>query len=162
WIDDSFISFRYARNWAEGRGLIFNPGERVEGYTDFSFVAFEALCFRLGLDPDAWTRLVNAAMAVLLVFGLARLAARGPRPRRRLPVSALLLVPLPAFAYWATSNMETMLFTALLSSAVLLGFRESASGAGRGAVCVFVLLALTRPEGVLCFALCTAVFVLAE
>jgi hypothetical protein len=31
--DDSFISFRYARNLVHGHGLVFNPGgERVEGY----------------------------------------------------------------------------------------------------------------------------------
>src|SRR5262245_14911733 len=34
-VDDAFISFRYARNLANGNGLVFNPGERVEGYTNF-------------------------------------------------------------------------------------------------------------------------------
>ena len=33
--DDSFISFRYARNLAFGHGLVFNPGERVEGTERF-------------------------------------------------------------------------------------------------------------------------------
>ena len=36
--DDAFISFRYARNLLEGQGLAFNPGERVEGYTNFLWV----------------------------------------------------------------------------------------------------------------------------
>ena len=31
--DDAFISFRYARNLVEGHGLVFNVGERVEGYS---------------------------------------------------------------------------------------------------------------------------------
>jgi len=36
WLcDDAYISFRYVRNFVEGRGLVFNPGERVEGYTNF-------------------------------------------------------------------------------------------------------------------------------
>jgi arabinofuranosyltransferase len=34
--DDSFISFRYAQNLAWGHGLVFNPGEQVEGYTNFA------------------------------------------------------------------------------------------------------------------------------
>ena len=34
-VDDALISFRYAVNLVEGRGLVFNPGERVEGYTNF-------------------------------------------------------------------------------------------------------------------------------
>src|SRR5687768_17195064 len=34
-VDDSYISFRYARNWARGLGLVYNEGERIEGYTNF-------------------------------------------------------------------------------------------------------------------------------
>ena len=33
--DDAFITMRYARNFAQGLGLVFNPGERVEGFTSF-------------------------------------------------------------------------------------------------------------------------------
>ena len=33
--DDAFISFRYVRNLLEGHGLVFNPGERGEGYSNF-------------------------------------------------------------------------------------------------------------------------------
>ena len=36
--DDQMISMRYARNLAEGRGLVWNAGERVEGYTNFGWV----------------------------------------------------------------------------------------------------------------------------
>ena len=36
--DDAFISFRYVRNLLEGHGLVFNPGERVEGYSNFLWV----------------------------------------------------------------------------------------------------------------------------
>src|SRR5712671_3005496 len=36
WIDDDeMISMRYARNLVEGHGLVWNPGEHVEGYTNF-------------------------------------------------------------------------------------------------------------------------------
>ncbi len=36
--DDAFISFRYVRNLLEGHGLVFNPGEHVEGYSNFLWV----------------------------------------------------------------------------------------------------------------------------
>ena len=36
--DDAYTSFRYAKNFAEGNGLVYNIGERVEGYTSFLFV----------------------------------------------------------------------------------------------------------------------------
>ena len=37
-IDDAFISFRYAANLVDGHGLVFNHGERVEGYTNLLWV----------------------------------------------------------------------------------------------------------------------------
>ena len=49
-IDDAYISLRYAENWANGYGPVFNPGERVEGYTNFLLVAVEMLLFKLGLE----------------------------------------------------------------------------------------------------------------
>ena len=30
-MDDTYISLRYAQNLVAGHGLVFNPGERVEG-----------------------------------------------------------------------------------------------------------------------------------
>jgi arabinofuranosyltransferase len=49
-IDDAHISLRYAENWANGYGPIFNPGERVEGYTNFLLFVIEMLLFKLGLE----------------------------------------------------------------------------------------------------------------
>jgi hypothetical protein len=35
-FDDAMISMRYARNFAEGYGLIWNPGQApIEGYTNW-------------------------------------------------------------------------------------------------------------------------------
>ncbi|MFQ5945318.1 MAG: hypothetical protein ACE5NC_03625, partial [Anaerolineae bacterium] len=48
-VDDAYISFRYARNWVEGEGLVFNPGERVEGYTNFLWTVALAPAIALGL-----------------------------------------------------------------------------------------------------------------
>ena len=36
--DDSFITYRYVKNFTEGNGLVFNIGEKVEGYTCFLWV----------------------------------------------------------------------------------------------------------------------------
>jgi arabinofuranosyltransferase len=36
--DDAFISYRYAENLINGHGIVFNPGERVEGYSNFLYV----------------------------------------------------------------------------------------------------------------------------
>lgn len=33
--DDAFISYRYAKNFIQGKGLVFDSGEKVEGHTNF-------------------------------------------------------------------------------------------------------------------------------
>jgi hypothetical protein len=74
--DDAFISLHYARNWIEGNGLVFNPGERVEGYTNFLWLALIAGCGRLGLDlPLAALALglVAYAATIVLVHRVVRL-----------------------------------------------------------------------------------------
>ncbi len=55
WIaDDAFIAFRCARHWADGHGLVFNVGERVEGYTNFLWTALIALGMRVGIAAPPW------------------------------------------------------------------------------------------------------------
>ena len=46
-VDDVYISLRYARNLAEGHGLVFNVdgSAPVEGYTNFLWVVLEATFF---------------------------------------------------------------------------------------------------------------------
>ena len=45
--DDAYTSFRYVKNFVEGNGLVFNPGERVEGYTNFLWVMILSLFYFL-------------------------------------------------------------------------------------------------------------------
>ena len=53
--DDAFISFRYARNLLEGHGLVFNPGEYVEGYSNFLWVLELAAIWGLsGVGASQW------------------------------------------------------------------------------------------------------------
>ena len=48
-LDDAYISYRYALNLVEGRGLVFNPGEYVEGYTNLLWTLLVAGGLALGL-----------------------------------------------------------------------------------------------------------------
>ena len=67
--DDSFISFRYAKHLAEGQGLVWNPGDRVEGYTNFLWVLLMAAGLSVGIAPE------GAPMALGVASGLGLLAA---------------------------------------------------------------------------------------
>jgi hypothetical protein len=156
--DDAFISFRYARNLAGGHGLVYNPGERVEGYTNFLQVVILAAAHRLGRDLVVTGRaisLLGGIAGVVLAWALARRAlARWPELAL---LAALLVAVNPYHAAWAGAGLETTLFTALLAAAALPlvgapltpGRFLAASGAA-------LLLALTRPEGVALYGILAA------
>src|SRR5262249_45093435 len=57
--DDAYISYRYADNLVRGHGLVFNPGERVEGYSNFLWVMLAAGATAAAADPLTATRAVG-------------------------------------------------------------------------------------------------------
>lgn len=84
-IDDAFITMRYGHNLASGHGMVFNLGERVEGYTDFTWVLLAALSLRLGVDPT----LSFPIAGVVCGFGtVASVFATGGRLSRSTPRAA--------------------------------------------------------------------------
>jgi arabinofuranosyltransferase len=139
-LDDAFISFAYARNWAAGAGVVFNPGERVEGYTSFLWVLLMAQVLRAGGDPLSASTIVGGACAVGCVsvaWGLAR-SMLEPTLRPLALLSALIVAAHPSLALWAASGMETLLFSLLLSLAL---WRHVAHGASSIAAPVCLALA---------------------
>jgi hypothetical protein len=157
-LDDSFITYRYAKHLAQGHGILWNVGEPpVEGYTSFLWVILNALALRLGGSP----LLASKAIATASAFAIMLLALLYPGPiRSRVwrAVLAALVATCPLMAFYAHSGMETVFFTALLFAAVLVLVHELSGSPRPGALAVSSLLfgisAITRPEGVLMFGLC--------
>ncbi len=147
--DDAFITFRYAENLVAGQGLVFNPGQKVEGYSNFAWVLTSAGATALGLDPLLAAR-VLAMLAGALCLPVAWLLAR----RMMDPASpaCALFAPLavavaPVLTRHATSGLETDLFALLLLLGVYLSGRRAAGGGRVALLVVLLLLAVTRPEG---------------
>ncbi|MFI5315281.1 MAG: hypothetical protein ACHQ6T_06255 [Myxococcota bacterium] len=157
--DDAFISFRYARNLAEGYGLVFNPGyERVEGYTNFLWVLLLAAVARTsGIAPEVAAQPLSLAATVGLWAALARYAWRARLPGDSLwPVAlpTLLLAATRSVAVWSTSGLETRLFELIVLSATLRLARELTRAARAEpvlpvAALLYALGALVRPDGLL-------------
>lgn len=147
-VDDAYISMRYAVHWAEGTGLCFNVGERVEGYTNTLFVVLLMIAARCGAEPTTVASLLPAlslgGLACLLVVFTERRLFPG---RLRLAAAAALVIALnPAMVCWATSGMETCLYALLLTAAILsLATMKPNRGPIVSAV-LFMLAAMTRPE----------------
>src|SRR6186713_1795038 len=74
--DDAYISFRYAQNLAEHGQLVFNLGERVEGYTNFLWTVLLGVLMKLGIAPELSARVLGTAFAAATLVVVARLAAR--------------------------------------------------------------------------------------
>ena len=74
--DDAFISFRYADNLVRHGELVFNPGERVEGYTNFLWTILMAGVLSLGLDVVVWSKLLGIACAIGTLWVVARFLSR--------------------------------------------------------------------------------------
>jgi tetratricopeptide (TPR) repeat protein len=152
-MDDTLISLRYAKNFVEGRGLVFNPGERVEGYSNFSWTMLLALFLKLGLSPIAVSRWLGVAFAAGAVFLAARMARALEGRWGWMSASvAVLAAGNTALAYWSTSGMETGLFLFLITAAFERGVTPGVSSAGRRAApLLFALATLTRPDAPLFF-----------
>jgi arabinofuranosyltransferase len=149
--DDAYIVFRYASNLADGHGLVFNAGERVEGYTCFLWTVWCGLGAALGVVPERWSNLSSIACALGTVAVLFRLHLFW---RTRLPLAvpfaAVAAALHPDLAIFATGGLETAAYTFLIIAgcAALVCGPPSARRLA-GAAALFALGALTRADGVL-------------
>jgi hypothetical protein len=171
-VDDAYILFRYSKHLAEGAGLTFNPGEKVEGCSSILYALLLAPLHAAGLD------LVLVSKVIGVLSGIATLLLVHRFARTRRPDAPLLALA-PPFLFgtaffsilWSVGGLETHFYTLLVTLGAL-GFvrglesaasdrksdsRDEApeSGAakltGRNAFLAasvwFALAAATRPEG---------------
>lgn len=154
-IDDAYISLRYARNLANGHGLVFSidGGIPVEGYTNFLWVLLETPLFVFNL-PDSVvlhavkiTGIVFGSGNIVLVYLLSILVTRNERQAQ---LAALFLGAIPHLAFWAVGGLETTMYSFWLLLGLYTFFVAQRSGKTQiWSMVFFTLMALTRPEGLL-------------
>lgn len=149
--DDAYICLRFARNLADGHGIVYNPGERVEGYTNFLWTVASSALFLTGTDPPAMLRILGLLSGILALLAAALLArALAPQRPWAAGAAALFSASLPFFVAESVMGLETALFAAL-SVAGLAAFIMECRQARRPPLsgALLALAALTRPEGIL-------------
>lgn len=147
-IDDAYITFSFSKNLSLGNGPVYSHGLRVEGYSNFLWMAIVAIGYALfpGADPYALARASTIPFALLLAWATFRLARRGSSPL--FAWSALLLLSLHAGLYWAAlSGLETLPYTALLTAGLALYLDEPPDKRWPLAFPCLVLAALMRIDG---------------
>lgn len=108
--EDIMISMRYADNLSKGYGLVWNIGEKVEGYTNFLWTIILSIPHFLGL-PKNYAFLFPVILNLLFFFISALLAFKLLRLIKVSPIVSLMATSvfcffLP-FAYWGSMGFET-------------------------------------------------------
>ena len=152
-VDDAYISYRYAHNLLAGDGLVWNPGERVEGYSNFLWTLLMAVGLKLGWEPEWWAIIVSIPIQ-MAALGLTYLLARRLLNSHIWGLAALLLVGFNhSAAGFATSGMETPLQLLEFVAAACLFARAAAGGWTISRALLFALTLnaalLTRPDGII-------------
>ena len=155
WVcDDALISFRYAENLVDGHGLVFNAGEKVEGYTNFLWTVIIAAGIKMGLDPVFSSQVlgITSFLTVALVFlHLTFRVALHPGSNLSIviPLTALALLLHHDFQVYATPGLETAFTTALVSFGFCLLILGESTRSTLWAGLVLTLAVLARPDAMI-------------
>lgn len=107
--DDAYISYRYAKNLVEGHGLVFNPGERVEGYSNFLYVLLMSLVFAVSDQHAYLSSVVLNLVFIAIAFLLFYRCVNRQFGSHAANVAGLLFALCPPVWLWVASGMETPL-----------------------------------------------------
>ena len=165
-FDDAYISLRYASNLAEGHGLVWNVGERVEGYTNFLWTVLIALLLRLTpLEAPLLALVLGGLVFILNLIVAAQLEERllgALGSPTKLAFAPLLLALHSVFIAYGSTGMETGLCALLVSLGALA---LCGPWSGRGTLlagAALIAATLCRPDHALFYVVGTAVVVLQE
>jgi len=115
-LDDAFITYRYAKNLADGHGITWNPGMApTEGYTNFLLVILLAPFIYLGYDPLVITRLLSylSAFAIsVILFTRAKRRYGATTPTAIMIASLILLIPQTSSL--CLTGLETVVYALVL------------------------------------------------
>jgi len=156
--DDAYISYRYASNFVEGHGMVFNPGEDpVEGYTNFLWTLLIALGMGAGLDPEWLGPSLGLACTLVTAVLVARLVRSLGGSAWFAAAGVALFAVQPTQTVHAAGGLETSMFAmwvlaGLLPRVPCMSVQRSRRGELLSGL-FLALAALTRPEGMLVFGL---------
>ena len=160
-FDDAMISMRYAFNLANGNGLVWNIGERVEGYTNPLWTIYmSGLISIFGKHfAPLLVQITGVCMVVgaaLFAYASARELTQGTTGRKRLAgtVVAISLLGYYPLSYWSLTGMEVSLLSFTLAAGCFFSIRflerDEKKYLNLLVMCAF-LAYFTRPDGWLSF-----------
>jgi len=134
-FDDAMISMRYAWNLSHGQGLVWNPGERIEGYTNLLWTLLMSAF--TGLLDKVSAVLAMQILGIVIVLACAmvtwklamRLATEATGSERVAlgAVAAAVTLTYYPLSHFTLTGMETGLLTLLIAATLyaLEGFSRT-------------------------------------
>ncbi len=105
WIDDAYITFRYAENFRAGVGMVYNAGERVEGITNLGWALL--LTPFAGGDLLFWSKLFGLGFGLGTVVLIGEWARREALPPAAAALTFAILVVFPWLPSYSMYGLET-------------------------------------------------------
>jgi len=148
-IDDPYVSFRYAVNWASGNGPVYNIGEYVEGYSCFLWVAILTIGTFFTSDP------VKLAASLNLFIGIANLFVMSyvcnliefSKPRLMAIVLPLFCALSYGFYFYGATGFEPLIVSLILMLSIISIHKSKISGNYFITLPHLFLLTIVRAEG---------------
>lgn len=153
-IDDAGISFAYSRSFANGDGLVAQPGaERVEGYSNFLWVLILTPFFLINaFDPVITPKIISWICVGFLFYFITKICLLYKRsPISGLIVNSLITINAP-FIIWTNSGLENPLYVLLIGILLYTSIQYTIikkSNLAIAAAIIGFLISITRPDGIL-------------
>ncbi len=112
--EDALITLRHVDNFLSGNGAVFNPGERVEGYTHTLWFWLVTTLRAIGLPPKGAMVLPGVFFSASSLYLLFFVLWRGPDKKVAINFSGALLIGMSSFIDFGTSGLESSLSYLLL------------------------------------------------
>jgi len=142
-FDDAMISMRYAYSLAHGNGLVWNTGERVEGFTNPLWVGFMALFHLFPIAASKisfyiqWSGAIFLGATLYFVRRLVEEFTEGYLPMLAAVTFTAFYGPLIS---WSLLGMEVSILTLILTAVLWILLRN---GSSRFAPSSYILLAVS-------------------
>lgn len=130
-FDDAMISMRYAWNFSHGMDLVWNTGERIQGYTNLLMtllMSFSTLIFDKS-DAVFFVQVVGVAVMILTAhvsMKIADLVTYNKGYQRQNFVRLLAFIGTFSYyplTYWTLMGMETGLLTLMLALGIFFALK---------------------------------------
>jgi hypothetical protein len=141
-FDDAMISMRYAYNLAHGNGLVWNVGERVQGFTNPLWVFYMALLHRLPIPLPQMGLAIQVTGAVFLaatLFFVRRIVEQLTGDMLAMLGAVALAAFYAPLNSFSLLGMEVSALALLLTASIWLALRN---GTDRFTPFLYVILAI--------------------